>query len=116
MKIKKRMMFAITDGQYQGDFLVFTSNNPINNQYPVISLPQLVALSIPEQDVKKGIELKILDYVEKLSRAVYNDLDKQIKLKCEMMLDEQIRISNEYNNRREQFASQSVLDVEDSED
>lgn len=116
MKIKKRTMYAITDGQYKGDFLVFTTNKPINQYYEMISLPELTTLSIPEDDIKKGIELKILDYVERLSRSVYNELEKQIKIKSQMMFEEQLRISDEYNNRRQQFATQGVLDIEDSDD
>lgn len=107
-------MYAVTDGEYKGDFLVFTSNKATNGMYAVMSLPDLREIFIPENEIRQGIEMGVLDYVEKLSRSVYNELENQIKIRETKMFEERTRLTNEYNNRRQQFTTPGVLDIEES--
>lgn len=116
MKIKKRQMYAVTAGQYLGNFLVFTDNNPNNDSYVVIVLPDLIETYIPVKDVEEGLKHNILDFVKKLSRGVYKELIDQIEIRKKQMIQQQEKVLNEYYNRREQLTTSDVLDSEEFED
>lgn len=112
MKIHKRDMYAIVAGQYGGDFLVFTSDSPENGAYKTIVLPDITIRYIKENDVKQGIKLGVLDKVENIKRFVFRDLLEQVKIKEQKELEQRTETINEYHDRREQFASQDILDSE----
>ena len=102
-------MYAITGGKHLGDFFVFTEDKPQRDTYKVIVLPHLEETVVPAKDVDEGLKLKILDYVDKLSKSVYNELAKQIEIKKQLMLDQQKKAVDEYNSRREQLTPPGIL-------
>lgn len=112
MKIHKRDMYAVVAGQYGGDFLVFTSDNPERGSYKTIVLPDIIIRYIKEKDIKQGIKLGILDKVENIKRFVFRDLLEQVKIKEQKELEQRTEAINEYHDRRQQFTSQDILDSE----
>lgn len=112
MKIHKRDMYAVVAGQYGGDFLVFTSDNPEGGSYKTIVLPDIIIRYIKEKDIKQGIKLGILDKVENIKRFVFRDLLEQVKIKEQKELEQRTEAINEYYDRRQQFTSQDILDSE----
>lgn len=110
MKIYKRDMYAIVTGQYGGNFLVFIDSRPENGIYKTISLPDIKYQYIKEEDIKQGIKLGILDKVENLKRFVFRELLKQVDIKEQKENVSQLKVINEYHNRRKQFASSDILD------
>ena len=113
MRIKKRDMYAVVAGQYGGDFIVFTQDKPINGIYNTIVLPDFITRDIKVEDVENGIKIKVLDKVERLKTNVFDLILAETSHRKKLELEKQIRTLNEYNDRREQFTSQDVLDCEE---
>ena len=108
-KLKKRDMYAVTAGKYLGDFIVFGDNKPINSMYSVVILPDLTSQRLDEKIVQEGFDKGILDFVKRLPSAVYAEIMKQIEHKEKKTQKEIENITHEFNNRREQPTTSSVL-------
>lgn len=113
MRIKKRDMYAIVAGQYGGDYLVFTHTEPINGVFNTIVLPDFSDRQIKSEDVENGLKFKVLDKVERLKPAIYEAVILENKHRKEIEKKKEIEAINEYNDRREQFTSQDILDSQE---
>ena len=69
MTPKDGAIYAITDGNYKGQFVVFVENKDHN--YGAIAFPEMELHIIPENDVKDGLQKGIIDYVEHLPDELY---------------------------------------------
>lgn len=68
--VNNRKLYAVTQGVYVGQFFVFINDNPINDSYQILSLPDCLVIEISEKDIKEGISKKILEPVETLPEEV----------------------------------------------
>jgi hypothetical protein len=108
-KLKKRDMYAVTAGKYLGDFIVFEDNKSTKGTYPIIVLPDLVSQKLDEKIVQEGFDKGILDFVKRLPSAVYIEIIKQIDIKQKKTQKELKEATDEFDNRREQLVTSSVL-------
>jgi hypothetical protein len=107
--VKKRGMYAVTQGEYIGNFFVFIDDLPILGWYNTILLPDITEQQLSKKDVEDGIQKKILDLVDCLDKKTYNELIRQTSLKKQSILNQKEKEYNEYYNRRQQFTTQSLL-------
>ena len=76
-KPKERKMYAITQGEFKGEFFVYMENCTISDKYEFLSLPLNVIRSVSEEDWSFAIENKIIKPLDNLPRKVYNICFKQ---------------------------------------
>jgi hypothetical protein len=65
----KRKIFAVRQGTYKGNFLVYINNH--DDQYNFLMLPHNEAITIEKTEFESGLDKKIVDYIEKLPNNVY---------------------------------------------
>lgn len=65
----RRRIYAIRNGSYKGNFFVYISQDDEN--YNFLSLPENEPVSVTKGDFDRGIQEKIVDYIEKLPHNVY---------------------------------------------
>lgn len=65
----KRKIFAVREGAYKGNFFVYIDTD--DNSYHFLVLPDNIAVTVPVDEFNKGINKKIVDYIEKLPHNVY---------------------------------------------
>lgn len=75
MKPKKRDIYAIQTGQYAGEMWIFC--NKKSNTYKFLSIPVMKNREVDREIFESGIANKILIFVEKIPRYVYNIARKQ---------------------------------------
>lgn len=74
-KPKKRSVYAVTGGQFLGEFFVYMEQR--DDMMCFLSLPHMKIRNIPVEKFYYGTENKILDKVEKVPRNVYTLCKKQ---------------------------------------
>lgn len=67
---RRRFVYAVTDGDYMGEFLVYMEQS--NDKYVFLSLPDLHVRYISDNDIQSAIKSNVLDVVEKLPSEVYS--------------------------------------------
>ena len=65
----ERKIFAVRQGTYKGNFLVYINKN--EEQYNFLMLPHNEAITISKAEFESGLDKKIVDYIEKLPNNVY---------------------------------------------
>lgn len=75
MKPKKRDIYAIQTGQYAGEMWIFCNKN--KNMYEFLAIPVMKNREVNREVFESGITNKILIFVEKIPRYVYNIARKQ---------------------------------------
>ena len=66
-------MYFVKFGDRTGQFLIFIDYIQDTKMYNVLALPESEPLYISQNDVEKAITHKVLDYVETMPDAVYED-------------------------------------------
>jgi hypothetical protein len=74
-KPKVGYVYAVTAGEYLGEFLVYIESRAGNLMF--LSLPDMKVRSISEKEVTSGIDNNILDKVEKLPSDVFSVCNAQ---------------------------------------
>lgn len=69
-KPKVGYVYAVTAGEYLGEFLVYMESQAGSLMF--LSLPDMKIRSIPDKEVTSGIDNNILDKVEKLPSDVFS--------------------------------------------
>lgn len=64
-----RRMYAIRHGDYKSCF--FVGIEVAEDTYNFLSLPEREVVMVPKREFKRGIKLKIVDYIEKIPHNVY---------------------------------------------
>ena len=72
---RRRFVYAVTDGDYMGEFLVYMERS--GNKYVFLSLPDLHIRYISDDDIQSAIKSNVLEVVEKLPSEVYSVCCKQ---------------------------------------
>lgn len=108
--VRKKALYAVTAGDYHGQFIVFESDVECDGVYNVIFLPDLERRSIQSKDIIDGLNNGILDFVKRLRSSVYHEIIKQTDYK-ELSHDNETLgdAYNEYINRREQLVTPNIL-------
>jgi hypothetical protein len=65
----RRRIYAIREGSYKGNFFVYIGQDDKN--YNFLCLPDNEPVEVPKEKFNKGIQEKIVDYIEKLPHNVY---------------------------------------------
>ena len=65
----RRRIYAIREGSYKGNFFVYIGQDDEN--YNFLCLPDNEPIEVPKEKFNKGIQEKIVDYIEKLPHNVY---------------------------------------------
>lgn len=83
--MKLREMYFVNNGVRNGQFLILIDYDKITKMFSVLGLPESEPLYITENDIKAGIEHKILEFVEKLPnkhfKACQNEFQYRINIK-----------------------------------
>ena len=74
-KPKKRYIYAVTKGDYLGEFFVYMDER--ESSYVFMSLPDFRIRKVPVNDFDNGVEQGVLDMVERLPRSVYIECQEQ---------------------------------------
>ena len=72
---KKRHVYAVTKGDYLGEFLVYMGKG--KSSYNFLSLPDFRIRKVPINDFDSGVQQGVLDMVERLPRSVYIECQEQ---------------------------------------
>ena len=105
--IKSRGIYAVTAGQYLGQFFVFI--NTETDVYEVLSMPDNIPMKINKKDIEEGLKNNILDYIETLPKNVY-------EIACAEYVHRVNKLKegvNESLNRRQQPTSSGTLDQQE---
>jgi len=78
MTLLKNMYF-VAKGQRTGQFLVLVDYDKEKQNYSVLGLPESETLYVTEIDIKKGIDTKLLDFVEELPTDVYESCKNEFQ-------------------------------------
>jgi hypothetical protein len=70
MKLLKNVYF-VNRGQRTGQFLILLDFNSDNKNYSVLGVPESEALYITEDEIEKGIQSNLLEFVEELPTDIY---------------------------------------------
>jgi hypothetical protein len=76
-KPRKRDIFAVTTGDYIGEFFVYTEEQ--NEIYMFLSLPKMHIREVPVKVFQSSIKSKILSLVEQLPPDIYTVCIEQYK-------------------------------------
>ena len=76
-KPRKRDIFAVTTGDYIGEFFVYTEEQ--NGIYMFLSLPKMHIREVPVGVFQSSIKSKILSLVEQLPADIYTVCIEQYK-------------------------------------
>ena len=106
----QRALYACTAGDHVGKFFVFVNEIPDGGQFKALTFPEMTLLYIREEDVREGIEKKILDLVQILPKDVYETCLKEHEYRENLKNKNEEEKYSELNNRWEQLAPQSPLD------
>jgi len=81
-KPKLQILYAVTDGVHKGKTILFIEPNthPRDNMYAAIAMNihektdngGFEILDLPEEAVKEGLKLKILDKIKRIPKGLYN--------------------------------------------
>ena len=110
--LKERGAYGVQGGDYAGELLVFVAKDE-DNVYGAISIPNMNVHRVSEEDIKKGLKAKILEFVEKIPKDVHEILIREYNHRITIkpieseIEDEQ---SEEFDSGREQSTSQDLLD------
>lgn len=74
-KPKKRHVYAVTQGDYIGEFFVYMDYK--EDRYIFLSLPDFHIREVPKIEFDSGVDLGVLDMVERLPRGVYIECQQQ---------------------------------------
>ena len=82
MKIFKKLFkfgnaYAVTQGDYLGQILVYMESNKTHKGF--ITIPKLENLWVPKNEFDNGLESGILDFIEKLPHDTKITLKAQFK-------------------------------------
>ena len=81
MEKNKRLVvghvYAVTTGQYLGEFLVYIKANDINRCF--LSLPKMINRQIEKRNIENAIKKRILEFQEKLPRSIRSVCIEQYK-------------------------------------
>jgi len=77
LKPRKRDIFAVTTGDYIGEFFVYTEEQ--NEVYMFLSLPKMHIREVPKKVFESSIKSKILTLVEQLPFDIYTVCIEQYK-------------------------------------
>lgn len=72
-----RYTYAVTTGVFVGEILVYIENS--NDHYHFLSIPKMENRSIPHNKFKEGLEVHIVDIVEKIPKSIYKVCEAQYK-------------------------------------
>lgn len=72
---KRRVLYAVTGGQFLGEFFVYMEKKKDN--FTFLSLPHMKIRDIPEDKYYFAIDNTILDKAGKVPRSVYSVCKKQ---------------------------------------
>lgn len=64
-----RKIFAVRQGTYKGNFLVYISSH--EDQYNFLMLPYNEPITIEKSEFESGLDKKIVDYIKKIPNNVY---------------------------------------------
>ena len=106
----ERALYACTAGDYVGKFFVFINKIPDGGQYKALTFPEMMLLYINEEDVKEGMEKKILDLVQILPKDVFETCLKEYDHRKNMSTKKEEEKFNELDHRWKQLTAQSTLD------
>jgi len=73
----RRGFYAVMGGTYGGEFLVYIKEN--KDLYTFISLPEKKVLDVPKDAFKRGIDNKILDFIDTLPKRVFYTVENEYK-------------------------------------
>lgn len=108
-QIRPKTLYAVTAGVYIGQFFLFMNHIPKDGMFEVLSMPDMIPMSIDEQSIIEGLQKDILDKIETLPDNVFDlctaEYNHRLKLKE----------TNDTNTRREQPIAQSTLDESNEE-
>ena len=91
-KPKQRVVYAVTKGDYLGEFLVYVEETDLT--YCFLSLPDMHIRDIPKSDTASGLQEGILDKVETLPRDVFSICHAQyVKSRTNRETDEIVPIN-----------------------
>ena len=74
-KPKKRNVYAVTKGDYLGEFFVYMDKE--ESSYVFLSLPDFRIRKVPINDFDSGVDEGVIDMVERLPRSVYIECQEQ---------------------------------------
>ena len=74
MKAVNGNIYAVTAGDYMGEFFVLVEQT---DQYVFLSLPDFNIREVSQEQYKIGIESSVLDFQEKLPKDVFNECIKK---------------------------------------
>ena len=78
---KPRSIYAVTSGQYVGEFLVYMGLSEDKLEYFFLSLPKLIKRSVPVKSFKLGLKQRVLTLIESLPEDVYSVCKQQFEQK-----------------------------------
>ena len=82
---KNKTLYAVTAGDYLGKFLLFINYNKEKDTHDTLAIGEgrelnaggFSAMEIPHKAFVEGVENKIIEKVDKVSKTMYNLLYKQ---------------------------------------
>jgi len=72
-------MYFITKGDRVGQFLILIDYNSKTKIYSVLGLPESEVMYITKDNIEKGIQNNILDFVETVPKDVYIECKNEFK-------------------------------------
>jgi len=72
-----RGFYAVMGGTYGGEFFVFL--NETLTEYVFLSLPEKHIRLVPKDAYVRGVNNKVLDFISKLPKKVYNTVELEYK-------------------------------------
>ena len=73
----KGCVYAVTAGKFLGELLVFVETK--NDNFKFLSLPTMSIRDVPKDKFDVGVKSKIIDFVERLPKDIFNTCVKQYR-------------------------------------
>tara|TARA_R100000805_G_C3600473_1_gene101192 strand:- start:426 stop:704 length:279 start_codon:yes stop_codon:yes gene_type:complete len=70
-------LFAVVAGDYMGEFLLCMERG--NDEYVFMSLPDFKILKVPDVEVERGLNSKVIDFIEKIPKKYFKECCEQYK-------------------------------------
>ena len=101
-KLHKRGLYAITTGDYIGQFFVFIEeiDKKGTKVHKILSLPDMQLQYISDQHVKQGLKSGILDLIRILPKNIYNHCCKEFSYQEQKLINKYDDFYDEFDNRR----------------
>lgn len=77
MTLEEGSSYAVQSGDYVGEVFIFVRRTPLT--YDFLSIPVMENRYVNEQKMKIGIDEKILDFIEKVPRDVFEVVKAQFE-------------------------------------